>query len=269
MKFRNPFVASKPATGPAPRRPTAARLAVELLDDRVVPAALSIGDVTVAEDAAGVRNAIVTVTLSERLNKPVSVNYGTANGTATAGSDYAAGAGKLTFDKGETVKTILVPVLGDQVPEPTETFSLRLSNAKGASIADGLGIVTIADSSPRLDISTQAVDEGGMITFTVTLSAALDTPFTVDFATANFATPGLPYDAYAGQDYVSTSGTLTFAPGETTKTFTVQTLADDVEEYDEVFFVRLSNPSSPVFIPRDSNGYSAWGYIYGEYGPYG
>ena len=259
MKFRNLFAKSKPVAAPARRRLAATRLAVERLDDRIVPATLSIGDVTVIEGTSGSQYAAVPVTLSQKLNKPVSVNWGTANGTATAG-DYTAAGGKLTFAKGETAKTILVPVFGDQQPEGNETFFVWLSGNKGATMADGQGVVTIKDNSVRLTVSDEYDYEGGVMTFTVSLSAALDTAFTLNFTTVD----GHPiYDnpAYAGQDYVAASGTLTFAPGETTKTFTVQILADDVEEFDEVFYVQLSNPSSPVFIA--GNGF---GYIYGEYG---
>jgi Calx-beta domain len=231
------------------------RLGIEPLEDRCTPATLSVSDVTVTEGTSGVQYAAVQVTLSEPLKKPVTVNYGTSNGSATAGSDYAAASGKLSFAKNETSKTILVPVYGDQVPEFDETFSVRLSNPKGATIADGVGVVTIADNSPRLSISSEFESEGGVMTFTVSLSAPLGTAFTVDFTTVDSY-------AVAGEDYVATSGTLTFAPGETTKTFTVQILADGLEEFDEDFYVSLSNPSAPVFITGDGLG-----FIYGEYGP--
>jgi hypothetical protein len=231
------------------------RLGIEALEDRCVPATLSVGDVTVTEGTSGVQYAAVRVTLSEPLRKPVTVNYGTSNGSATAGSDYAAASGKLSFAKNETSKTILVPVYGDQVPEFDESFAVRLSNSKGATIADGVGFVTIADNSPRLSISSEFGSEGDVMTFTVSLSAPLGTAFTVNFATVDSY-------AIAGEDYVATSGTLTFAPGETTKTFTVQILADGLEEFDEDFYVSLSNPSAPVFITGDGLG-----FIYGEYGP--
>jgi hypothetical protein len=243
------------------------RLHVETLDDRCVPATLSVGDVTMMEGTSGVQNAAVTVTLSGPLNKSVSVDYGTANGAATAGSDYTAAVGRLTFARGETVKTILVPVYGDQIPEQNESFYVGLSNSKGAMIADNHGVVTIVDSSPRLSIEAAAGDEGSVITFTVTLASALDTPFTVDFATGDTIYADGPGYADAGQDYVATSGTLTFAPGETTKTFTVQIIADDVEEYDEMFFVRLSNPSTPALITGGGwYEFDTHGYIYGEWG---
>jgi hypothetical protein len=260
MRFRNPFAAPNSGPGPARRRRSAPRLTVESLDDRVVPAALSVGDVTVVEGASGVQNAAVTVTLSEPLRKPVTVDYRTANGTAVAGSDYAAAAGTLTFAKGETVKTVLVPVYGDRVPETTEAFSVRLSGAHGATIADGQGTVTVVDSVPRLSVTSEYESEGGVMTFTVSLSVPLNTAFAVNFATADYtADPEMFPPAVAGEDYVATAGTLTFAPGQTTKTFTVQLVDDGLGEYDEYFTVQLSNPSAPVILTNDGWG---WGVIY-------
>jgi hypothetical protein len=232
------------------------RLSVEPLDDRCVPATLSVGDAVVTEGVSGVQNAAVTVTLSQPLKKPVSVNYGTANGTATAGGDYTYVGGQLTFAKGETAKTILVPIVGDTVGEYDEFFYVRLfAPTKGVRIADGEATVAITDSLPKLSITEFAGGyEGDTLTFTVTLSTAFATPFTVNFTTADG-------DAVAGEDYVATSGTLTFLPGETVKTITVQTLADPALEYDESFFVRLSNPSAQVFMTYYGEG---WGYIIGE-----
>lgn len=220
----------------ANRRP---RLGIEVLEDRSVPATLSVGDVTVTEGTSGVQYAAVQVTLSEPLKKSVTVNFGTNNGTAVAGSDYTAISGTLTFVKGQTIKTISVLVAGDQVAEPNETFFVHLSNAKGATIADGVGVVTIADPIPQISVSAPVADEGNLMTVTVTLSAPLSTAFTVNFTTIDGT-------AVADEDYVATSGTLTFAPGETTKTFTVQILADGLAEDDEEFWIRLSNPSAPV-----------------------
>ena len=73
------------------------------------------------------------------------VNYTTADGTATAGFDYTATSGTLTFLPGERVKTVSVDVLGDTAGELTETFSLVLSNPTNARIRDGRGIGTILD----------------------------------------------------------------------------------------------------------------------------
>ena len=121
------------------RRPVPCRLAVEALEDRSVPASLSVSDVMLLEGNDGTQNAAVTVSLSAPSNRTVTVNYGTANGTATAGSDYNAVSGKLTFARGETSKTILIPVRGDRLAEPDETFFVNLSGAKKRRIADARG----------------------------------------------------------------------------------------------------------------------------------
>src|SRR4030095_16123414 len=108
----------------------------------------------------------------------VTVNYTTANGTATAGSDYVATNGLVTFAPGTTSQNITVRVIGDQVNEVNETFFVNLSNPTNASIADGQGLGTITndDSSPTLSISDVSLAEGDSGStdagFVVTLSAA-------------------------------------------------------------------------------------------------
>jgi hypothetical protein len=111
---------------------------------------LSIGDATVNEGQAGSTSATFTVALSAASSQAVTVSYATSNGTATAGSDYAAASGVLTFAAGQTSRTIAVPVSGDTAAEPDETFFVNLSAPAGATIADGQGQGTIAndDASP-------------------------------------------------------------------------------------------------------------------------
>ena len=105
----------------------------------------------------------------------VTVDYATADGTATAGEDYTATSGTLTFAAGETEKTVSVPILDDALDEGSETFTLRLSNAQGARIADGEAKGTIKNDDPMpkawtarfgrsvavhvLDAVTQRLDE--------------------------------------------------------------------------------------------------------------
>lgn len=104
---------------------------------------LSIDDVRIEEDDA---NATFTVTLSEPNNTPVSVDFQTSDGTATAPSDYSATSGSLDFPVGETRRTIAVPVKEDVADESDEeTFKVTLSNVVHANIADGEGIGTIRD----------------------------------------------------------------------------------------------------------------------------
>jgi hypothetical protein len=91
--------------------------------------------------------AVFNVTLSAASASPVAVSYATVNGTAIAGSDFVYTAGTVTFAPGETAKTILVRTLADTEAEPTETFTVDLSNADGATIADGEGMATILDQT--------------------------------------------------------------------------------------------------------------------------
>ncbi|MCF8533937.1 MAG: cellulase family glycosylhydrolase [Reyranella sp.] len=207
---------------------------------------LSVADATVTEGNSGTHELAFTVTLSAASTSPITVAYATGNGTATAGADYAALAGTLTFAAGETSKVIRVQVSGDIAIESNETLTLSLSSPSGATIADGaaLGTITnddVAPPPPSISIGDATFVEGsaatpGHATFTVTLSAASASAVTVNFATENGT-------ATAGSDYVAQSGSLTFAAGETQKTITVAAIGDAVVEANEGFTVVLSNPA--------------------------
>ena len=88
------------------------------------------------------------VSLSRAASGAVTVEYATADGTATAGEDYSSASGTLTFAAGETAKTVSVPVLDDVIDEGQETFTLRLSNATGARIADAEATGTVSNGDP-------------------------------------------------------------------------------------------------------------------------
>ena len=205
-------------------------------------AKISINDVTVNE-AAG--TATFTVSLSDSAASNVTVQYSTSNGTATAGSDYTARAlTTLTFAPGETTKTVTVNITNDTTVESNETFNVNLSNAStNATIVDAVGVATIVDNEPRISINDVTVNEGaGTATFTVTLSEAATGNVTVQYATANGT-------ATAGSDYTAAAlTTLTFAPGETSKTITVAIVNDPAVEGNENFTVNLSNASSNATI---------------------
>ena len=99
------------------------------------------------------------MTLSQAASGPVTVNYSTANGTATAGSDYTARSGTVTFAAGETTKTVTVPITGDGAVEGNETFTISLAGASGATIADGAATGTIVNNDtaplPSGDLEAQ------------------------------------------------------------------------------------------------------------------
>jgi sugar lactone lactonase YvrE len=127
--------------------------------------------------------AVFTVNLSSASATPVTVDYSTTNGSALAGSDYTAATGTLTFAPGQTSRTILVHTLDDATGEPTETFTLTLSNPIGATIADGTGVGTILDNETKFFVVDDATanqtfeyGSGGASVESYTLTAANTAP---------------------------------------------------------------------------------------------
>lgn len=107
------------------------------------PPALLIVDNSVVEGNAGPTNLVFTVTLSAGSAQTITVDYATADGTATQPADYAPTSGTLTFAPFQTTGTITVAVTGDTVNEPNETFSVLLSNPVNATLSDAQGFGTI------------------------------------------------------------------------------------------------------------------------------
>jgi hypothetical protein len=219
-----------------------------------VPPKLSIGNATVTEGSTGMTAANFTVTLSEASGKTVTVNYATADGTGTtADSDYQAASDTLTFAPGETSKTVTVLVNGDTTFEPDEMFSVSLSGPTNATIATGTGTGTIQNDDPQPSIAIDSVTapEGNSgatpFAFTVRLSNPSYQTITVDFATGGGT-------ATAGTDYVSTSDTLTFAPGVVTQPITVLVNGDTTDEFDLTFGVILSNPGNATIAVGTGTG---------------
>jgi hypothetical protein len=212
------------------------------------PPRLRIADApAVTEGNTGTHTATFTVILSAASTESVTVAYATGNGSATAGSDYQAASGTLTFAPGETTRTITVPVIGDRLGEPNETFVVNLSSPTNATIADGQGVGTVVDDEPRISVGDMAKAEGKknqktQFTFTVTLSAAYDQPVTVSFRTADGTA------TTADGDYVARTGTLTFAPGETSKTITIEVTGDNKREANETFYLDLFGNSSNLVL---------------------
>ena len=292
------------------------------------------------------------VTLDVAPKSAVTVDYATSDGTATAGADYAAASGTLTFAAGETTKTVDVAVLDDDVAEAEETFALTLSNALGARLDDASATGTIADddnaadgpvpvsfsgipaghngtrfpvsvvigedieglgyawvrdtlvaatgaaverasrtdppsnrrwrlevapvyagtdvvlsvaakempgggaikagtpatvTGQSLSVADAAGAERGTASFAVTLDRRALRTVTVDYATADGT-------AVAGSDYAASSGTLTFAPGESKAAVAVAVLDDAAAEFQETFSLTLSNPSGAGLADATATG---------------
>ncbi|MCB0154166.1 MAG: hypothetical protein KDF65_05160, partial [Anaerolineae bacterium] len=195
---------------------------------------------TVLENApAG--QATITAILSSASAWPVSVNYRTDNGSATAPADYAAASGTLTFSPGQTSQSFSVPIVNDALNEFDETVNLTLSNPLNASLGspNPATLFIQEDDFPTLQFEQPAysiVETNGLAVITTTLSSSSARLITATYASSDLT-------ALAGVDYLTSTGTITLAPGSTSTTFTVP-IIDDVltNEFTETVRLTLSNP---------------------------
>ena len=184
------------------------------------PPMLSIGDASVDEGDSGSATLDFTVTLDRTATETVTVDWATSDGTATAGTDYTAGNGTLTFNAGDSSETVSVTVAGDNVDEPNETFTVTLSSASGAAISDGTatGTITDDDATPTvtLVLSPDSITE---VNAQSTVTATLNHPSSEETTVTVSVSPVSP--AVAGDYTLSTNRVLTIAAGSTTSTGTV------------------------------------------------
>jgi hypothetical protein len=206
---------------------------------------------SVGEEAGSVT---ITVKLSQAVSDSVTVDYQSSDGTgsisnanATAGSDYDSVSGILTFPPSQTTETFTVPILDDGADDEydgNESFGLTLSNPTHA----GLGptsdaTVTIDEDIPTVQFAAAnygVSETAGSVEVTVDLSEAVSASVSVRYQTSDGT-------ATAGTDYGSTSGLLTFAPGQTSQVITVPILDDgdgDDNIASETFGLTLSDPTS-------------------------
>jgi Calx-beta domain-containing protein len=201
-------------------------------------ASVTVSDVTVTEGNPG-SAVVATFTLKVSQRARGSVAYATANDTAKQPGDYLSKSGVIKLN-GKGSKKVSVTVQSDAVDESNETFFLRLSNPQNLVIGDGEGMATILDDDalPALSASDAVVPEGNagattLASIDVALTGLTERTVQVDYATAAAS-------AAAPDDYSGTSGTLTFAPGETLQSVQVAVVGDDAVEGDETFALNLS-----------------------------
>lgn len=218
---------------------------------------ISIADASVSEGNSGSHNLSFTVSLSQASASAVSFDVSTADGTATAGSDYTAlSLTGQTIPAGSTSATVNVSITGDTTVEANETFAVNLGNVVGATVADGQATGTISNddtttSLPMLSIADVSVTEGRSggtkkATFTIKLSAPAPAAVTYNIATGDLT-------AIAGSDYVAQSlSGQTIAKGASSKTFSVSIIGDSIKEANETFSVTVSNVSGA----STSDGYA-------------
>lgn len=219
-------------------------------DDAKPTPALSVFGAALTEgDGAGTTEMHVTIGLSQASDTPVTVAYATSDGTATAGSDYTATKGEVVIQQGSLTATIAVPLLRDLVAEADETFTIDISTTTpDIAVATAQATATILSDETRIDIAPLAASKlenlsGGTTTLTFTVSRIGDTSTKMG---ASWSVVGLGADAVQGDDFVGSalpSGAVSFAPGETSKTVTINARDDSEIEADEAFAVVLSAPT--------------------------
>jgi hypothetical protein len=193
-------------------------------------------------------NATITVQRVGGTNGSVTVNYATSNGTGQSGLEYTATNGTLSFAQGEGTKTFTVAIADDSNVDGSKTFNVTLSSAtNGANIGTpGSAVVMVNDNESDTPFGTGSLkfakgsydvqESNGKVEVTVQRSGGAVGPVSVNYATTNGS-------AMSGSDYTTTSGTLTFAAGETAKIISIPIVRDSNSEQDDNFYVDLSAPT--------------------------
>ena len=190
----------------------------------------------------GVTTATIKVARTGNSYGAVGVSYATSNDSAVAGKDYTATSGTLSWaNRDLAAKYITVTILGDARDEANEAFRVTLSAPTGGAALGTWSVarVLIQDNDPaptvQFDAAAASTPESTpAAAIGVSLSAPSDLTVKVDYATAN--------GTATASDYTPTSGTLTFAPGVTTRQISVPIFNDLREEADETFTVALTAP---------------------------
>ena len=188
------------------------------------------------------KQASITVVRSRNLAAAVTVQCATSDGTAKAPANYTSVNTTLSFAAGVSSATCVVPINDNHVVEGSETVNLTLSNpGNGAELgAPSTAVLTIGTDDPvvQFSLSAYSVSEAsGSATIAVSLTGSASQSVSVKFATTSGGT------GVAGQNYISSSGTLTFAPGQTTQNFSVPILRDLRQSGNKTVVLALSGVS--------------------------
>jgi len=201
--------------------------------------------------------ASFTIRLSAAAAGTVTVNYRTVPGDAGT-ADFTATSGTVSFAPGETAKTVRIAITGDNLAEGDERFGLILSNPVGAVLGRTEATATILDDDAQgtgtLSIARLAASaaEGtgttSALTFVVTRAGNTAGTASADWAVTGGSTVAGTTAASAA-DFAGgslPSGHVSFAPGETSRTITVNVVGDSAIELNESFTVTLRNPEAGV-----------------------
>lgn len=213
-------------------------------------------------------NAVITVERSRGETGTVSVRYSTADGTATAGQDYTAASGTLTWGPGDgSRRSITIPILNDSASEGSETVRLALSDPTGGAVLDGergTAVLRIVENGGFGDDdddddnggsrpgtfkfgerSFQVIEGRGSATVVVERSHGERGAVSVQYSTEGLS-------ATAGDDFTPVSGTLSWAAGDgRSKTFQIPVSDDDAQEGNETVRAVLSNPTGGALLDSE------------------
>ncbi|MFO0735214.1 MAG: Calx-beta domain-containing protein [Labilithrix sp.] len=224
-------------------------------DDRALLPRLVATPQAFTERSSGRWSASIPVTLDATASSTITVDYETRIGTATT-MDFEPVRGTLTFAPGERSKTIDVGILGDAIDEEDESFVLRLANPSGALLTTADVVVTVLDddAAPTIGVADVSTLEdaalGGVLAFAVSLSAPSEREISVAFGTADGTAVSGGSAEGGGGDYLATTGTLVFPPGQTTQPILVAIRADLLDEPDESFILELTSPVHATLGPK-------------------
>jgi hypothetical protein len=205
------------------------------------------------------QDSVATITVSRTFGSvdSGSVDFTVTGGTAAAGSDFTATSGTLTFGAGETVKTFTVPILEDSLDENAESLTLTLSNPTGFALGTrNSTMLTINDNDPppAMLFSDVTVAEGDSGFTDARFQLSLNRPSGRTLS-VRFNAFGGAGTAFAGSDYEAVfTQTITFNPGETTKTATVRVVGDTVVEPVEWFPANLIFPTNVTLLDNTAVG---------------
>ncbi len=235
-----------------------------ILDNGDPAPTLNIGDAKLVEGDSGTTLMQFTATLSAASQDTVTAIYSThdlssAAHPATAGNDYTAANGTVTFAAGQTSVLISIPVIGDTADENDETFGITLSAPKGATLGTAEGIGTIQNDDVTVSIGDVSTLEGTggttIFNFHVSIDAhgatTLQHDVTVDFTTAD----ATAISTGANADFAAKTGTLTFAAGGgLSQDVSITVNGDDRLENDEQFFVNLLSSMNATIVKKQGTG---------------
>ncbi|HYH69206.1 MAG TPA: FG-GAP-like repeat-containing protein, partial [Urbifossiella sp.] len=271
-----PSTSQKPAPYRHKAKPRRHVPRLEVMEDRLTPAvSLAVGDAALAEGDSGTSNLVFVVTRSGDLTPALTVQYQTVDGTAQAGLDYQATSGTVSFASGQETATIAVPVNGDLLDEPDETFTVTLSDpqftagpgvapafAAGATFATGTRPITLAhgdlngDGRPDL-VAANALGDSVSVLLNVTAPGATTASYAphATFAVGDFPISVVIGDvngdgrpdivtADVGTDTVSVLLNLT-APGATTPDFAARATFASPDGPSDVVLADLNGDGRP------------------------